>query len=182
VWDIEGAERGGGRVLSLPNSLTVSRVLCTPAVVVLLLTRADSLAAAVFVTAAATDFLDGWLARRAGPTRLGQVLDPVADRLMLSSVAVVLAVRGLLPVWAVAILVGRDALALIGSLTVGSRVGVNRAGKAATFLLMVAVVLIIFDVRTAGEIVFYAGFGFSLLSGVLYLGRVSELLGLEDSR
>src|ERR671915_2329106 len=135
-------ERFGDRVFTVPNALSLLRLFSVPVVVALLLAGSDALAAAFFVLAALTDFLDGRLARMAGPTRLGRILDPLADRLMLSSVAVVLAVRGLLPVWAVAILVGRDALALIGSLTVGSRVGVNRAGKAATFLLMVAVVLI----------------------------------------
>src|SRR5215213_6260631 len=95
----------GDRVLTVPNALSLVRLLMVPVVVALLLARSDGLAAAFFVLAAITDFLDGKLARRAGPTRLGQILDPVADRLMLSSVAVVLAIRGLLPVWAVAILV-----------------------------------------------------------------------------
>ena len=99
----------------MPNALSLLRLFMVPVVVALLLARADGLAAAFFVLAAATDFLDGRIARRAGPTRLGQILDPLADRLMLSSVAVVLAVRGLLPIWAVAILVGRDLLALLGS-------------------------------------------------------------------
>src|SRR3712207_8393802 len=102
-----------------------------PVVVALLLAREDGLAAAFFVLAAATDFLDGRLARRAGPTRLGRILDPVADRLMLSSVAVGLAPRGLLAVWAVAIFVGRDLLALLGGIVVGGQGRGNRGGKAA---------------------------------------------------
>ena len=124
------------RIFTLPNALSLARLFMVPIVVALLLARADGLAAALFVLAAVTDFLDGRLARRAGPTRLGQILDPVADRLMLSSVAVVLAVRGLLPAWAVAILVGRDLLALVGSAVVGGKIRVNRIGKAATAVLM----------------------------------------------
>src|ERR687893_37279 len=80
------------RVFTVPNALSLSRIFMVPVVVTLLLARADGLAAAFFVLAAATDFLDGRLARRAGPTRLGRILDPVADRLMLSSGAVVLVV------------------------------------------------------------------------------------------
>src|SRR3712207_6715596 len=130
-------------IFTVPNALSLLRLFMVPLVVVLLLARSDALAAAFFVLAAATDFFDGRIARRAGPTRLGRILDPVADRLMLSSVAVVLAVRGLLPAWAVAILVGRDLLALVGSLVVGSKIRVNRVGKAATALLMGAIALVV---------------------------------------
>ena len=167
----------------MPNALSLSRLLTVPVVVALLLARADGLAAAFFVLAAATDFLDGRLARRAGPTRLGQILDPVADRLMLSSVAVVLAVRGLLPTWAVAILVVRDLLALVGSLVVGSKIRVNRAGKAATALLMGAIALVVLiPGRVVGEIVFYAGFGLSIAAGLLYLRSLRRVLGGGEAR
>src|ERR671933_1336096 len=162
----------GDRVFTVPNALSLSRLFMVPVVVVLLLARADTLAAAFFVLAAATDFLDGRLARRAGPTRLGQILDPVADRLMLSSVAVVLAIRGLLPVWAVAVLVGRDLLALLGSLVVGSKVRVNRVGKAATAVLMGSVALVvIIPGAMVGEIMFYAGFGLSIAAGPMYVSK-----------
>jgi len=130
------ARRLEDRIFTLPNALSLARLFMVPIVVALLLAGADGLAAALFMLAAVTDFLDGRLARRAGPTRLGQILDPLADRLMLSSVAVVLAVRGLLPAWVVAILVGRNLLALLGRVMVGSKVRVNRVGKAATAVLM----------------------------------------------
>src|ERR687894_429946 len=137
------ARRLEDRVFTVPNALSLARLFMVPGVVALLLARADGLAAALFVLAAVTDFLDGRLARRAAPTRLGRILDPLADRLMLSSVAVVLAVRGLLPAWAVAILVGRDLLTLVGSVVVGSKIRVNRVGQAATALLMGAVALLV---------------------------------------
>src|SRR5215218_9928397 len=167
----------GDRVFTVPNALSLLRLFMVPVVVVLLLARADALGAAVFVLAAVTDFLDGRLARRAGPTRLGQILDPVADRLMLSSVAVVLAVRGILPVWAVAILVGRDLLTLIGSMVVGSKVRVNRVGKAATAVLMGAIALVVLIPGTVvGEIMFYAGFGLTIVAGLMYLRSVRRVL------
>jgi cardiolipin synthase len=155
-------------VFTVPNALSLLRLFMVPVVVALLLAGSDGKAAALFVLAAVTDFLDGRLARRTGPTRLGQILDPVADRLMLSSVAVVLALRGLLPVWAVAILVGRDLLALVGSLVVGSKIRVNRVGKAATAVLMGAVALIVLRPGVVGEAIFYAGFGLSILAGLMY--------------
>src|ERR687893_860250 len=160
------ATRLEDRVFTVPNALSLARLFMVPLVVALLLARSDALGAAFFVLAAATDFLDGRIARRAGPTRLGRILDPVADRLMLSSVAVVLAMRGLLPAWAVAILVGRDLLALAGSLAVGSKIRVNRVGKAATAVLMGAVALVVIIPGTVvGQIMFYAGFGLSIVAG-----------------
>jgi cardiolipin synthase len=166
----------GDRVFTVPNALSFLRLFMVPVVVVLLLAGSDGIAAAFFVLAAATDFLDGRLARRTGPTRLGRILDPVADRLMLSSVAVVLAIRGLLPVWAVAILVGRDLLALVGSLLVGSKIGVNRVGKAATAVLMGAVALVVIRPGVVGEVIFYAGFGLSIVAGLMYLRSLRRIL------
>jgi cardiolipin synthase len=164
------------QIFTVPNALSLARLFMVPVVVALVLARADALGAAFFVLAAVTDFLDGRLARLAGPTRLGQILDPLADRLMLSSVAVVLAIRGLLPVWAVAILVGRDLLALIGSLVMGGKIRVNRAGKAATAVLMGAVVLIVVSPGVVGKIMFYAGFGLSIVAGLMYVRSVRRIL------
>ena len=179
----DDARRLEDRVFTLPNALSLLRLFMVPLVVALLLARFDALGAAFFVLAAATDFLDGRIARRAGPTRLGRILDPVADRLMLSSVAVVLAVRGLLPAWAVAILVGRDLLALAGSLAVGSKIRVNRVGKAATAVLMGAVALVvIIPGAVVGEIMFYAGFGLSIVAGLMYLRSVRRLFGGGEVR
>jgi cardiolipin synthase (CMP-forming) len=173
----------GDRVFTVPNALSLARLFMVPLVVALLLARADVPAAAFFVLAAATDFLDGRLARRAGPTRLGQILDPLADRLMLSSVAVVLAMRGLLPAWAVAILVGRDLLALLGSLVVGSKIRVNRVGKAATALLMGAVALVVIvPWAVVGEIMFYAGFVLSIVAALLYASKVRRILDGGEAR
>jgi cardiolipin synthase len=169
------ARRLGDRVFTVPNALSLLRLFMVPVVVALLLAGSDGLAAAFFVLAALTDFLDGKLARRAGPTRLGQILDPMADRLMLSSVAVVLAIRGLLPIWAVAILVGRDLLALLGSLVVGSKIRVNRVGKAATAVLMGAVALVVISPGVVGEAIFYAGFGLSIVAGLMYVWSLRRI-------
>ena len=63
------------RIFTVPNALSLARLFMVPSVVALLLARTDGLAAALFVLAAVTDFLDGRLARRGAPTRLGQILD-----------------------------------------------------------------------------------------------------------
>jgi cardiolipin synthase (CMP-forming) len=169
----------GSRVFTIPNALSLFRLLLVPVVVALLVAGRDYAAAALFVLAAATDVLDGWIARStaSGTSRLGEILDPLADRLMLSGAAVVLAFRDLLPVWAVAVLVGRDALALLGGLAFGGRVKVNRMGKAATAVLVVSVALVVLGLNAAGQIAFYAGIALSLAAGVLYAGRVLGLAG-----
>src|SRR5215203_6178103 len=145
----------GDRVFTVPNALSLLRLFMVPVVVALLLARADALGAAFFVLAAATDFLDGRLARRAGPTRLGRILDP---------------------------LVGRDLLALLGSLVVGSKIRVNRVGKAATAVLMGAVALVVISPGVAGEILFYAGFGLSIVAGLMYVRSVRRIFGGGELR
>lgn len=167
----------GRRVLTVPNALSLLRLAMVPVVVALLLAEADVAAVVVFILAAVTDFLDGVLARRTQPTFVGKILDPVADRLMLSSTAVVLAVRGALPVWAVAILVARDLFSLVGGLVFGRKLSVSWLGKAATALLMVALATIIFSPGVVGEGIFYAGFVCSLTAAFFYLIKITRLPG-----
>lgn len=166
------------RVLTVANMLTLLRLLAIPVVLLLLLVREDVAAAVVFVLAAATDYLDGRLARRrggAGTSYIGTILDPVADRLMLSSVAAVLAIRGLLPPLVVALLIGRDILALVGTLALGGKIRVNKVGKAATAVLMTAIAVIMYTPGILGEILFYSGLGLSIVAGLIYVGAVKRL-------
>jgi cardiolipin synthase (CMP-forming) len=77
-------------------------------------------------------------------------------------------VKGLLPTSLVVLLVGRDTLALAGGILLRGKVRVNKVGKAATVLLMVAAAVEIFRPGVPGEILFYAGIGLSLVAGLLY--------------
>jgi cardiolipin synthase (CMP-forming) len=88
-----------------------------------------------------------------------------------------------LPAWAVALLVGRDLLTLIGSIVVGNKVRVNRVGKAATAVLMGSIALVVLKAGTVvGEIMFYAGFGLSIVAGLMYLKSVRRVLGGGEDR
>ncbi|TCJ16610.1 CDP-alcohol phosphatidyltransferase family protein [Rubrobacter taiwanensis] len=156
------------RILTAANALTLFRLLLVPVILWLLLAERDLLAALAFVAAGVTDFFDGRLARRSAPTQIGQLLDPAADRLLLSGCAVVLAVRGILPVWAVVILVARDLLAVTGGLVFRGRLRVNFVGKLATAALMAALAALIFGLRELGLLLFYGGFVLSLVSGGIY--------------
>ena len=137
--------RDPGRVATVPNAISLARIALTP-VFVALIVDADTTTAGLcmFAAVVATDWVDGTIARRTGQvSELGKVLDPVADRLALAAGIVALAIRGVLPVWAAALILARDAVVLAGGLVVlvrrRVRIDVRWIGKGATFSLMVAV-------------------------------------------
>lgn len=132
------------RVWTLPNALSVLRLLGVPLFLYLLLgPEADGWALVVLVVSGFTDWLDGKLARWLNQgSRLGALLDPAADRLYIVAALIALALRGIVPVWLVAVLVGRE-LVLGVALLVLRRYGypplqVHYLGKAATLLLLYA--------------------------------------------
>ena len=107
------------RTMNLPNSLTVARIFLVPVLVSVLLTKFEGrlvlglpvelVGAAIFGLASLTDWLDGYLARRRGQvTWVGQVLDPIADKLLISATLVSLVQLGLAPAWMVAVIIGRE--------------------------------------------------------------------------
>jgi CDP-diacylglycerol---glycerol-3-phosphate 3-phosphatidyltransferase len=105
--------------MNLPNALTASRIFLVPLLVVVLLTkfegrmifgvRKELVGAAIFGLASLTDWLDGYVARRRKQiTPLGQVMDPLADKLLTSAAFLALVQMGLAPAWMVAIIIGRE--------------------------------------------------------------------------
>lgn len=138
----------GDRVLTVPNALSALRILLVPVFLVLVLLGEDIAALIVIVASSVSDFLDGIIARRFGQiTRLGQLLDPAADRLFIFAAVIALAVREVVPWWIVAVIVGRDVL-LAGLGVVLARHGfgplpVHHLGKVATFALFYALPLLV---------------------------------------
>ena len=137
------------RVWTIPNALSMARLVGVPVFLFLILRGHDGWALLVLAASGITDYVDGWLARRLDQvTRLGQTLDPVADRLYILSTLLAFLVRGVLPWWFVAALLLRD---LAGSILVRRvrRVGyrgmpVNFIGKSATFNLLYAFPVLLF--------------------------------------
>lgn len=131
------------RVFTIPNILSMLRLLLVP-VFLVFVARGDDVAALVVLAASSiTDYLDGVIARRFNQmTRLGQVLDPAADRLFIFAALVGLAMRDVLPWWLVAIVVGRDVFLLfLGVILANHGYGplpVHHMGKLATFCLLYA--------------------------------------------
>ncbi|KAI9677596.1 MAG: hypothetical protein M1817_006550 [Caeruleum heppii] len=96
-------------IYTLPNFLTFSRLLSAPLIGYLIVHDAHLYAFSLFVYAGFTDLIDGWLARRWGSqTVVGSVVDPMADKTLMTVLTVCLAVKGILPVWLAVIILGRD--------------------------------------------------------------------------
>ncbi len=105
-----------GELLTLPNLITYARLALLPAIFWLLLEREYARALALLFVAALGDALDGWLARKLNQaTRLGTLLDPVADKLTVVGVALILALQGWLPAWLAGAIVLRDVVIVGGA-------------------------------------------------------------------
>jgi len=177
-----------GRVLTIPNVLSVIRLVLLPVFAYLLLERQSyGPALAILIFSGASDWADGKIARLVAnqSSRLGELLDPLVDRIYMVAVPVVLALAGVVPWWLVAVLLGRDAL-LAATLPVLRGRGVTALpvtyiGKAATFALMTGFPLILLGQwdsgwsRAAGAVGWAFviwGTGMYLWSAVLYLIQV----------
>ncbi|MEV0946805.1 CDP-alcohol phosphatidyltransferase family protein [Rhodococcus sp. NPDC049939] len=141
---VDGDAALSDRIVTVPNVLSVVRLLGVPLFVYLLLvTQSDGWALAILIVSGFTDWLDGKLARVLDQSsRLGALLDPFVDRLYVVTTLVTFVVRGFIPWWVAAILIGRDAILAL-TLVVYRRRGlpapeVMYLGKGATFLLMFA--------------------------------------------
>lgn len=131
----------------LPNAITLLRILASVPLAWAILGAHLELALAIAVVAGASDALDGWLAKRHGwQTRLGSLLDPIADKLLLIAAFVALALIGALPAWLVVLVLARDAIIVIGAIAWHNLVGPvegrpTRLSKVTTFVQIVLVVM-----------------------------------------
>src|SRR6266542_744596 len=140
--------------INLPNALTLLRIFLVPFLLVVLLTKfegRETVGLLIFLFATATDFFDGWLARRRGEiTTLGTLLDPIADKLLISAAFVSLVELGLAPSWMVVVVVGRE-FAVSGLRAIASGRGIlipaSGWGKAKMLTQIAAVSLLILALR-----------------------------------
>jgi cardiolipin synthase len=184
-------EQVSSRVLTLPNVLSALRLLGVPVFLWAILDERDVLAIVLLMASGVTDYLDGKIARHYGQvSRVGQLLDPVADRLYIVTTLLGLAWRDILPWWLVAILFAREAFMGVVVL-VAQRHGwvglpVHFAGKAATFNLLCAFPLLLLGAGTGpwARVAEPVGWGFVWwgtalywLAGILYAVQLRRLLG-----
>jgi CDP-diacylglycerol--glycerol-3-phosphate 3-phosphatidyltransferase len=149
--------------LNLPNALTLSRIFVVPLLVVVLLTKAPSdwigvpqqlLGLALFVGASFTDWLDGYIARKRGQvSTLGILLDPIADKLLISAALVSLVENHLAPAWAIVIIIGRE-FAVTGLRSIaaaeGFTISASRKGKFKMLSQVIAITLLIVGSSSGG--------------------------------
>ena len=140
LQETAAADPGEDRVLTVPNVISGVRLACVPLFVYLLLGAEERRAAAVLLaTLGATDWVDGYIARRWHQvSTVGKVLDPVADRAVLLSGVVAILIDGAAPLWVGVATIGRELLISIGTVVVaalgGRRIDVSFVGKAGTLL------------------------------------------------
>ncbi len=173
--------------MNLPNSLTVTRIFLVPLLVVVLLTKFEGrqvlgmpkelVGAAIFGLASITDWLDGYLARRRDQiTALGQVIDPLADKLLTSAALISLVQLELAPAWIVAIIIGREfAVTALRSLAYarGVVVPASRLGKLKMVAQVVAILALILGQHSGGPLI-------EIGQGALWVVLVTALVSATD--
>jgi cardiolipin synthase (CMP-forming) len=165
----------------IPNAITVARLLLVPPIVLCLLNDRYGLALILFMVAGVSDALDGFLAKRFGWTsRLGGLLDPIADKLLLVSCYLALTWQGLLPLWLTALVIGRDLVILAGAILYHALIERVEAApsvisKLNTLSQLLLVMAVLFNygaqVLPAGwlDVLVYAVLATTLLSGIDYV-------------
>ncbi len=133
--------------LNLPNVLTVARILLIPVLVVALLgetENGDVIAAIVFAAASATDFVDGWLARRREDvTNFGKLLDPIADKLLVIAALVSLVSLERLAAWVAMVIIAREVAVTVARAQAPEVIAAATWGKAKTVLQVAAIFFLI---------------------------------------
>lgn len=197
-------ENAAAEVWNLPNSLTLFRIFLVPFLVVVLLTKfagREFVGLAIFLVAAITDFFDGWLARRRNQTtKMGALLDPIADKLLMSAAFISLVEMDPkhVPAWMVVIIIGRE-FAVSGLRSIAAQQGVTIAasslGKGKMVSQVIAISLLILGevlakvesamdvggLRLTGTIALWAVVLFALASGVDYFIKFARAILLDPT-
>jgi CDP-diacylglycerol--glycerol-3-phosphate 3-phosphatidyltransferase len=179
-------------IWNLPNSLTLFRIFLVPFLVVVLLTKfSDFVGLGIFLVAAVTDYFDGYFARKLNKTtRLGAMLDPIADKLLMSAAFISLVELGLARAWMVVIIIGRE-FAVSGLRAIAAQHGVtipaSPLGKTKTVTQVVAISLLIIayelgEFRFTSEIALWLVMVFALVSGVDYFIKFARAVLFEDTK
>lgn len=176
------------RIFTIPNVISFIRLCMVPVYMVLLLNGYDLLATFMFALAAGTDWIDGQLARRTNcVSKLGQLLDPAVDRILMSCGVIGLMLVGRLPIWIVVVVLGRDLMLLVGGAYLlkryHERVAVIYPGKVATTFLFVGFAGLLLNMPLIGglgwfEASWLPGFGSEACSWGIWFVYAGLLIGL----
>jgi cardiolipin synthase len=185
---------GLDRIWTIPNVISFCRLALVPVFFWLLVTRQDGAALAVLIAATASDFVDGFIARRFNQvTRLGTLLDPASDRLFIAASVIGLTVREMIPLPLLVAVLARDAVLLAIVVVRGIRVRdfprVNLLGKTATFVLFVAFPVVVLSHVIPSAAIALAVLGWVLgasgavlywLAGFIYIAQLVRIPGRQS--
>lgn len=178
--------------MNIPNSLTIARIFFVPLLVAVMVKERilfhfngavitnDVIALMIFWIAAATDLLDGYLARRwQQVTTIGTLLDPIADKLLVSAALIALVQERVVPAWLVVLLIGREfAVSGLRSIAAseGFTIGASELGKTKTVFQVIAISLLMISMRhprvvQLADLSLYLVVLFSTWSAIAYFGR-----------
>jgi CDP-diacylglycerol--glycerol-3-phosphate 3-phosphatidyltransferase len=140
-----------GRILTLSNCISFSRIFLAIPTVLFLLHDNYTVAASFMAFAYLTDILDGYIARRSHTiTEFGKAIDPIADKLYVAALVIVMVSKGMVPVWFVILVIGKDLIIMIGVLFVRRKINAilpsNYWGKAAILLTIITLFLSVLGV------------------------------------
>lgn len=160
--------------MNLPNKLTLLRVIMIPIFIIFMLgeiKNGQTTAAVIFIIASATDWLDGYIARRDNlVTTFGKFMDPLADKLLVCSALICLVEIGSIPSWIVIVIIARE-FAVTGLRTLAASDNIVIAaswwGKIKTVTQMIAIIVALFNMNFSIYLMYIATF-FTILSGVDY--------------
>ncbi len=182
-------------IWNLPNALTLLRIFLVPFLVVVLLTKfvgREFVGLAIFLVAAITDFFDGWLARRRNQTtRMGALLDPIADKLLMSAAFISLVEMDPhhVPAWMVVIIIGRE-FAVSGLRSIAAQQGVTISasslgkGKMVSQVIAISLLILGYELgtfRIIGTVALWAVVLFALASGVDYFMKFTRAILLDST-
>jgi cardiolipin synthase (CMP-forming) len=173
--------------MTLPNLLTLLRVLLIPVFIILIINRSFGWAIVTFAVAGITDGIDGLLARLTHQrTELGAYLDPIADKLLLASSFITLALIELVPSWLAVIVISRDVIILVGIAVLmlndyRPQIRPSLVSKATTFLQISTILLVLAEryypiLKGPTWVVIYGAGLFTVLSGAHYIHRGARIL------
>lgn len=175
-------------MFNLPNILTCLRILLIPILVAVLLTKFEGkefVGLGIFLFAALTDFLDGFIARRWGLiTPLGKLLDPAADKIMTSAAFISMVELGRAPAWIVVVIVSREfAISTLRSVAATQHVVISASlsGKIKTTAQIVAIALLIFyqrlgSLQLLADLALWVALVFSITSGLEYAWKYASAM------
>lgn len=161
--------------LNLPNLITLLRIFLIPVFIILYIDPTQNrslIAAIIFAFAAITDFVDGYIARKTGQvTKLGKLLDPIADKLLTISGLILLVDHQKVAGWIAILIISRE-IAVTGLRAIASSSGrimqAESAGKIKMAILTIAIILLMLDYRETGGVLLLTALFLSLYSGVQY--------------